>query len=310
MPAPFDVPIVRSRAFPRVRCSESGASFRPRPGAGSRRASAGLAQWSRDGGVAARVAEWWPCQDAVVLAVDGNSLVHRSYHAQAHTGQPSWAVRGLLTQLVAAVERIAPGRGGRRASTTRTGRRGATAGRPTRPTAPRSSTRSSSSSTTPWRAMRELGVAVVVPPGLEADDVLASTAAFARRGRRAHRRRHLRPRRVRPHRRHHARAAHHQRRRRGLADDDRRPAGAAARGPPRPVPRLRRPARRPVGQPARRAGDRPARSAARLLARLRHRPGRVRRPRRGAGRSSARAWPGGLADPARPGGVGAATARS
>jgi DNA polymerase-1 len=30
-------------------------------------------------------------------------------------------------------------------------------------------------------ALRELGVAVVIPPGLEADDVLASTAAYARR---------------------------------------------------------------------------------------------------------------------------------
>jgi len=37
----------------------------------------------------------------VLLAVDGNSLVHRSYHAQAHTGQEAWAVRGLLGQLVA-----------------------------------------------------------------------------------------------------------------------------------------------------------------------------------------------------------------
>ncbi len=33
----------------------------------------------------------------LVLAVDGNSLVHRSFHAQAHTAQPCWAVRGLLT---------------------------------------------------------------------------------------------------------------------------------------------------------------------------------------------------------------------
>ena len=50
----------------------------------------------------------------MLLAVDGNSLVHRSFHAQAHTGlhtedgRPMWAVRGLLAQLVAAVERIGP----------------------------------------------------------------------------------------------------------------------------------------------------------------------------------------------------------
>jgi len=53
-------------------------------------------------------------QDRVVLAVDGNSLVHRSYHSQAGTGlhgadgDPIWAVRGLLTQLVAAVDRFQP----------------------------------------------------------------------------------------------------------------------------------------------------------------------------------------------------------
>src|SRR5882757_7012803 len=50
----------------------------------------------------------------VILAIDGNSLVHRSYHAQARTGlhgadgRPTWAVRGLLMQLVAAVDRIRP----------------------------------------------------------------------------------------------------------------------------------------------------------------------------------------------------------
>jgi len=41
--------------------------------------------------------------------VDGNSLVHRSYHSQASTGlhgaggDPIWAVRGLLTQLVGTI---------------------------------------------------------------------------------------------------------------------------------------------------------------------------------------------------------------
>lgn len=114
----------------------------------------------------------------IVLAIDGNSLVHRSFHAQADSGQPAWAVRGLLTQLVAAVDRI-------------------------RPAAvvigfddPASSLRREQ-----WpqykahrgekletlveqlelavTAMRRLGVCVVIPPGLEADDVLASTARWA-----------------------------------------------------------------------------------------------------------------------------------
>ena len=30
----------------------------------------------------------------LVMAVDGNSLVHRSFHAQARTGHAAWAVRG------------------------------------------------------------------------------------------------------------------------------------------------------------------------------------------------------------------------
>lgn len=51
-------------------------------------------------------------QRPVLLAVDGNSLVHRSFHAWAHTravgadGAPVWAVRGLLSQLVRAVRRV------------------------------------------------------------------------------------------------------------------------------------------------------------------------------------------------------------
>jgi 5'-3' exonuclease len=121
----------------------------------------------------------------VILAIDGNSIVHRSYHAQARTGlhdadgRPTWAVRGLLMQLVAAVDRV-------------------------RPTSvvvgfddPNESVRRAR-----WpvykanridkldslvaqlacaiEVLRELGVAVVVPPGLEADDVLASTVAHAK----------------------------------------------------------------------------------------------------------------------------------
>jgi DNA polymerase-1 len=121
---------------------------------------------------------------AVVLAIDGNSLVHRSFHAQARTGahtdgKPSWAVRGLLMQLVAAVDRV-------------------------RPVAvvigfddPHSSSRRDlwpsykanridkldtlvDQLATAVHVMRELGLAVVVPSGLEADDVLASTCAFSK----------------------------------------------------------------------------------------------------------------------------------
>ncbi len=122
----------------------------------------------------------------VVLAVDGNSLVHRAYHAAAASAsslssaaQPVWAVRGLITQIVAAVERVdadavVVGFDDPLASVRRerwpqykvhrtekaqclVDQLELAAGR-----------------------LREMGVAVVVPPGFEADDVLASVAAKAR----------------------------------------------------------------------------------------------------------------------------------
>ncbi len=120
----------------------------------------------------------------VLLAIDGNSLVHRSFHSQAATGlrspdgRPLWAIRGLLTQLVAAAERIAPAAivvgfddpdrsvrrdrwpqykasRGQKLDTLVSQLRGAA------------------------EVARELGLAVVVPDGLEADDVLASAARYA-----------------------------------------------------------------------------------------------------------------------------------
>ena len=48
-----------------------------------------------------------PSITPTVLAVDGNSLLHRAFHASARTmyrtpdGAQGWAVRGLLSQLVA-----------------------------------------------------------------------------------------------------------------------------------------------------------------------------------------------------------------
>ncbi len=120
----------------------------------------------------------------VVLAVDGNSLVHRSFHAQAGTGlrspdgAPIWAVRGLLVQLVAAVERIGPDivvvgfddpdSSWRRENWPQY-------------KAHRSIKLDSlvSQLTFAGEVLRRLGVTVIVPDGLEADDVLASTARAA-----------------------------------------------------------------------------------------------------------------------------------
>jgi 5'-3' exonuclease len=121
----------------------------------------------------------------VVLAIDGNSLVHRSYHSQARTGlhdadgRPTWAVRGMLMQLVAAVDRIRPAvvvvgfddpdESQRRA---------------TWPVYKANRVDKLDSLVAQLccaaDALRELGVAVIVPRGLEADDVLASTARSAR----------------------------------------------------------------------------------------------------------------------------------
>jgi DNA polymerase-1 len=122
----------------------------------------------------------------VVLVIDGNSLVHRSFHAQARTashtadGRPCWAVRGLLMQLVAAVDRIRP-------TTVVVGfdDPDKSLRRDRWPTYKGTRVDKLDSLVDQLlcaaEALRDLGVSVVVPPGLEADDVLASTAAQAAR---------------------------------------------------------------------------------------------------------------------------------
>ncbi len=121
-----------------------------------------------------------------LLAVDGNSLLHRSFHANARTGftladgRPAWAVRGLLSQLAAAVDRSCadalvvgfddPDRSHRRERwpVYKAQRDPKLAGFVDQL----------------WVAiemLRRLGVVVCVPPGLEADDVLASSCAYGRR---------------------------------------------------------------------------------------------------------------------------------
>ena len=120
----------------------------------------------------------------MVLAVDGNSLVHRSFHSQARTGlrsadgRPMWAVRGLLTALVAAAERIAP-------DTIVVGfdDPGTSLRRQKWPQykANRADKLDTLVEQLAYAAeiLQEMGVAVVVPDGLEADDVLASAARSA-----------------------------------------------------------------------------------------------------------------------------------
>lgn len=120
----------------------------------------------------------------VVLAVDGNSLVHRSFHSMAHSayrlpdGRSGWAARGLLAQLVAAADRacadaIVVGFDDPAASLRRDRWPHYKAQR--RPKLPGLEAQLELA----VELVRSLGVAVVVPPGLEADDVLASVAAQA-----------------------------------------------------------------------------------------------------------------------------------
>jgi 5'-3' exonuclease len=121
----------------------------------------------------------------VVLAIDGNSLVHRSYHSQARTGlhdtdgRPSWAVRGLLMQLVAAVDRVRPTAVVVGFDDPDESRR-----RDTWPVYKANRVDKLDSLVAQLacavEVLRDLGVAVSVPRGLEADDVLASTAAHAK----------------------------------------------------------------------------------------------------------------------------------
>jgi 5'-3' exonuclease len=120
-----------------------------------------------------------------LLAVDGNSLLHRSFHAAARTGfhtadgRPMWAVRGLLSQVSAAVDRVCadavvvgfddPAASARRQRWP--------SYKSQREPKPRTLEDQLDAAVD---VLRELGVVVAVPPGLEADDVLASAAAYAR----------------------------------------------------------------------------------------------------------------------------------
>ena len=93
-------------------------------------------------------------------------------------GEPGWAVRGLLSQLVAAVDRVCAdvvvvGFDDRGNSSRK--RRWPTY-KAHREPKPETLERQLDLAV---EVLRELGVAVVVPPGLEADDVLASVAAQA-----------------------------------------------------------------------------------------------------------------------------------
>ncbi|MDM8083937.1 5'-3' exonuclease H3TH domain-containing protein [Cellulomonas cellasea] len=120
-----------------------------------------------------------------LLAVDGNSLVHRSFHALLGTqlttrdGRPTWAVKGFVSQLLGAVDRI--------------GAHALVVGFDDHTSSARKAAHPHYKATRGPKApelvhqlqmtadlLRDAGITVVVPDGLEADDVVASAAAQAR----------------------------------------------------------------------------------------------------------------------------------
>jgi 5'-3' exonuclease len=121
-----------------------------------------------------------------LLVVDGNSLAHRAFHALERTGMrtpdgaPVWAVHGFLKMLAGVLERIRPdallvGFDDRAGSVRRERYPEYKAGR-----AEKSPELYPQLEQLPG-LLADLGVAVLVPAGLEADDVLASAAAAAER---------------------------------------------------------------------------------------------------------------------------------
>ncbi|MEN3362101.1 MAG: hypothetical protein V7637_6083 [Mycobacteriales bacterium] len=126
-----------------------------------------------------------PAGPPLLLAVDGNSLLHRAYHAAAtgeHVdadGRPVWAVRGLIGHVARAAAQLRPdavliGFDCADSSARKADFPGYKAHRPPKPadlveqlaTAP--------------EILRAAALPVVVPPAYEADDVLASATAAAR----------------------------------------------------------------------------------------------------------------------------------
>lgn len=119
-----------------------------------------------------------------LLAVDGNSLLHRSFHALESTnlrtrdGRPTWAVKGFMNLMLAALERtgadaVVVGFDDHTSSIRKAQHPLYKAQRPPKP--PELGQQIALTIDT----LRGAGVHVVVPRGLEADDVMASAAAAA-----------------------------------------------------------------------------------------------------------------------------------
>lgn len=121
----------------------------------------------------------------LLLAVDAPSLLHRSHHARAHTrlmdrsNRPAWALHGMLGQILQAIDSFAPdavifGLDDRTTSVREAFYPEYKAGR-----AAKDAELVEQLDRT-GRMLDALGLATLTPPGLEADDVSASAATWAR----------------------------------------------------------------------------------------------------------------------------------
>jgi len=126
-----------------------------------------------------------PHDRKLLLVVDAPSLLHRSHHARAHTritdrsGRPAWALHGMLRQIIEAIDGFAPdavifGLDDRTTSVRRDFYPDYKAGRAQKhPELVEQLERAGA-------LLDALGFATLTPPGLEADDVNASGATWAR----------------------------------------------------------------------------------------------------------------------------------
>jgi DNA polymerase-1 len=121
----------------------------------------------------------------LLLVLDGNSLLHRAYHAAATgrltdgTGRPVWAIKGLIGYLARATARLRPdavmvGFDCPDHSARKDDYPGYKAHRPPKPDDLAEQIRAAP------EVLRTAGVCTVLHPTWEADDVLASSAAHAR----------------------------------------------------------------------------------------------------------------------------------
>ncbi|MCW2785298.1 MAG: 5-3 exonuclease [Marmoricola sp.] len=121
----------------------------------------------------------------LLLVVDAPSLLHRNHHARAHTGitdrsgRPAWALHGMLRQIIEAIDGFAPdavifGLDDRTASVRQDFYPAYKAGRAVKDAALVEQLDRAGA------LLDALGLATLTPPGLEADDVNASGATWAR----------------------------------------------------------------------------------------------------------------------------------